>query len=160
MADKKTRLLLWKATETRKHDIIPKVLAKGIPIDEPLTDAGMVGLHLACAQGDLDSARIFVENGADVNSSDKVGRTALHFASANGESPDLIDFLISNGADPNAQSSGGDTPLIKAILFDNAEVVRSLIEGGADKTISNASGRDAISFAEASKNEDIIALLD
>ncbi|CAI2380368.1 unnamed protein product [Moneuplotes crassus] len=160
MSDKKNKLLLWKATETGKPDLIPKILAKGISIDEPLTDAGMVGLHLACAQGDLASATIFVDNGADVNSTDNVSRTPLHFAAANGKNIDLIDFLVSKGANVNSQSTGGDTPLMKAIMFDNTEAAKSLIDHGADKTIENANGRNAINFAEASRNQDIISLFE
>ncbi len=159
MADKKTKLLLWKATDTKKHDVIPKILAKGIDVDEPLTDGGMVGLHLACAQGDLTAATIFLDNGAKVNSTDNVDRTPLHFAAANGESVDLINELISRGAEVNCTSLGGDTPLIKAIMFDNVDAVKALIDQGADTSIQNSNERDAKSFADASRNDEIIDLV-
>ena len=121
MADKKSKLLLWKATETKKHDVILKLFKKGISVNEVVTDGGMTGLHLACAQGDLDGAKIYLDNGAEVDARDNVERTPLHFAAANGSNIDLIDELVNRGADVNAQSLGGDTPLIKAIMFDNVD---------------------------------------
>ena len=160
MSEKKTRLLLWKATETQKHDIIPKLLAKGISVDEPLTDGGMTGLHLAWAQGDLKGAQVFLENGADVEAKDNVERTPLHFAAANGRNIDLIVELISKGATVDAQSLGGDTPLMKAIMFDNVDAVVALLEKGASKTLMNAHERNAENFAKSSRNEEIISALD
>ena len=159
MADKKAKLMLWKATETGKHDAITKLLDKGVPVDEALTDGDMNGLHLACARGDLTAAKIFLDKGAEVNARDNVERTALHFAAANGENIDLIDELVSRGADVNAQSLGGDTPLMKAIMFDNEEATKSLIDHGADTGIKNANERDAGGFAKASRNATIMSLL-
>ena len=159
MADKKHKLLLWKATETQKHDVILKLLKKGCSVNEVVTDGGMTGLHLACAKGDLDGAVLYLDNGAEIDARDNVERTPLHFAAANGSNIDLIDELINRGADVNAQSLGGDTPLIKAIMFDNAFGVKALLDQGADAKLRNANDRDAESFAHASRNEEILQAL-
>ena len=159
MADKKAKLMLWKATETGKHDAVKKLLDKGIPVDEPLTDGELNGLHLACARGDLEIAKTFIKHGANIDGTDNVSRTPLHFAAANGENIDLIDELISKGANVDAQSIGGDTPLMKAIMFDNAEAVKALIDHNADISIKNENDRDAASFARASRNSKIMDYL-
>mmetsp|Transcript_17406 Transcript_17406/g.19536 ORF Transcript_17406/g.19536 Transcript_17406/m.19536 type:complete len:163 (+) Transcript_17406:12-500(+) len=159
MADKKSKLLLWKATETKKHDVIVKLFKKGISVNEVVTDGGMTGLHLASAQGDLVGSKLYLDNGADIDARDKVDRTPLHFAAANGSDIDLIDELVNRGADVNCQSLGGDTPLIKAIMFDNVDAVRALLDQGADQKIKNANERDAESFGQASRNAGILSAL-
>ena len=159
MDPKKAKLMLWKATETSKHDAIGKLLDGAVDVEEPLTDGLMNGLHLACAKGDKDSAQIYIDRGANVNARDGVDRTPLHFAAANGKDLELIELLVENGADVNAQSIGGDTPLMKAIMFDNVEAVEVLLDKGADPKIKNSNERDSESFARASRNPKILKAL-
>mgnify|MGYP001315057251 CR=1 FL=1 len=57
---------------------------------------------------------------------DRLGRTALHFAASIGSNLELIELLIEQGADVNARSIGKETPLHKAIAFDNADAAELL----------------------------------
>ena len=59
----------------------------------------------------------------------------------------------------NAQSSGKETPLMKAISFDNADAAKLLLEKGADPEIENSMNRNAYSFAKASRNPEILSAL-
>ena len=100
-----------------------------------------------------------MEAGADISKTDKLGRTALHFAASIGTNLDLIEKLIEMGAEVNAQSIGKETPLMKAIAFDNVDATKLLLEKEADPEIENSMERNAFSFAKASKNEEILAAL-
>ena len=100
-----------------------------------------------------------MEANADVSKTDKLGRTALHFAASIGTNLELIETLIDNGANVNAQSSGLETPLMKAIAFDNADAAKLLLEKGADPDIENAMQRNSKCFATASRNEAILSAL-
>ena len=67
-----------------------------------------------------------VNEGTDVNSKDRMGYTALHIASWNGN-VDLVEYLLRMGANPNVISPSGNTPL----KFANPAVGRLLIQYGA-----------------------------
>lgn len=64
-------------------------------------------LHLVAQQGEIEGAKLLIEAGAASNAVNELGQTALHFAAA----PEMVDFLISKGADPNAKDNEGLTPL-------------------------------------------------
>ena len=83
----------------------------------------------------------------------------MHFAASIGTNLELIETLVDLGANVNAQSTGNETPLMKAIAFDNADAAKLLIEKGADPDIKNSMDRDSYSFAKASRNEAILSAL-
>ena len=150
---------MWKSVQTGNHNNIRALLTPELPVDTPLTDGCMTGLHIAWSRGDLEAAEIFLDAGADIARADKLGRTALHFAASIGTNLELIELLVNSGANVNAQSSGGETPLMKAISFDNADAARTLLEKGADPEIENTMNRNSYSFAKASRNQIILSAL-
>lgn len=76
----------------------------------------------------------------DINASDFLGRTALHFAVTK-DNADSVKFLISAGCDLNKKTFSGETALIKAIKHYKTNNIRLLLRFGADTSISyNVSG--------------------
>jgi ankyrin repeat protein len=65
-----------------------------------------------------------------------MGRTALHYAVSK-SNKNIIKILLASGADLNAATIGGDTPLIKAISFNQDYSVKILLRFGADFKIAN-----------------------
>lgn len=57
-----------------------------------------------------DVIDIFIKYGLDINSNFGLGRSLLHHCALNGE--DMIEFLVSRGADVNAKDFNGQTPLL------------------------------------------------
>jgi hypothetical protein len=49
-------------------------------------------------------------------------------------------MLLEHGADIDAPTTSGETPLYRAVKTNNIEVVRLLLEHGADVTALNISG--------------------
>nr|CCC92865.1 putative huntingtin interacting protein (HIP) [Trypanosoma congolense IL3000] len=104
------------------------------------------------------SLATFLLGGADVNSRDKSGATALHLAvaldcdtiaSADGGDGALmvnipnriaINFLIDNDADINARNAAGETPLMVAASTRNIAAMLILLERGADTTLRDDMG--------------------
>lgn len=90
---------------------------------------GTTPLMQAVLYGDADSVRLLLEQGADPNTKNDVGATALMWAVDDLEKTRL---LVAHGADVNARSDDARTPLlIAAGLFGNTEVVKLLLDRGA-----------------------------
>jgi ankyrin repeat protein len=58
----------------------------------------------------LEAVKVAVELGADLNATNEYGMTALHAAAFIG-ADDILEYLIRNGADPDAMDSFGQTPV-------------------------------------------------
>jgi ankyrin repeat protein len=94
---------------------------------------GLTALIFAAREGDLESARILVEAGADVNQTSEYGWTPLLTAIQN-RYYELAMYLLDQGADPNIANKGG---WVEGVTFEwsrerTLEVMRLLIDLGAD----------------------------
>jgi ankyrin repeat protein len=87
-------------------------------------------LLFAARVGDLDSAKLLVAAGADVNESEAWGISATTLAAHSGFT-DVVSFLLDKGADPNA-AKAGFTALHEAIMRRDEKLVSVLLDHGAD----------------------------
>lgn len=76
------------------------------------------------------------------------GNTALHYAAANGHL-EILEFILQNGADPNARNSSGNTPLHWACFCNQLECVRVLV-ACSDLSICNESEQTFVDMAASS----------
>lgn len=102
---------------------LPPVARAGSSLEDRLWDASR--------NGDAAAIRALIAEGADVNSKNAYGATALFFAARHGHL-EAVRALLDAGADP----STGDTfyqatPLAWAVTNDHVEVALALIEAGA-----------------------------
>jgi ankyrin repeat protein len=89
----------------------------GQPIDPSYT-FGDTALHMVCTQGitsvnlsdSIETARVLLELGADLNVPNEMGRTPLDLACRYKTHPEVIRMLIANGANVEALNSVGQTP--------------------------------------------------
>jgi len=80
----------------------------------PKTAGGFTPLLFAAQQGDIESARILLAAGADVNEATPEDGSALVVASTSGHEK-LALFLLAKGANPNTKDGFGITPLHYAL---------------------------------------------
>ena len=85
--------------------------------------------------------KIMVESGLDVNSQDKKGWSALHFA-AQENSIAAVKTLLDCGAKTEVTDSFGNTPLFRAVFSAKGEdiIIKLLIAAGADPDSVNKHG--------------------
>ena len=63
------------------------------------------------------------------------------------DNPEIIESLISGGADPDARDTNGTTALMFAAYFqDNPEIIRALINNGASTDLVNNFGSSFESY--------------
>eukprot|EP01035_Chromulina_nebulosa_P020376 gene20376-26445_t len=95
---------------------------------------GQTALHVASSVGDFDKViDLMKDKPTDLlHARDENGWQAIHEAARGGHS-DIVKYLIELGADMNAETKSGETPLDWAIqsLHDGHEVIRYLQEIGA-----------------------------
>jgi ankyrin repeat protein len=100
--------------------------SRGQPVDPgsdvKLESGGLTALVFASRQGDLDTVKILLDAGANVNQVTQYGWTPLLTATQN-KYYKVASYLLDRGADPNIANKGGWTPLY--IATDNRN-----IEGG------------------------------
>jgi hypothetical protein len=97
---------------------------------------GATALMRAVQQGHAEIADSLCSAGADVHRTDTAGRNLWDYALAFGAKPEILRCLIRHGLDPNRPDFSGMSPLIRSVMVSGGqeadEVVRALVEGGAD----------------------------
>ncbi len=107
--------------------------------------SGETPLMIASIEGELPVVKTLVlDKKVDVN---KTGWTPLHYACSTGRL-DVAQFLIANGAKVNALSPSETTPLMMAVSSGNDELIKLLLDKGADLQMRNHEGFSAIDVAE------------
>ncbi len=95
-----------------------------------MAHGGSTPLLFAARNGDLETARVLVEAGADVNDVAAAGTSALVIAAHSGHGT-LGEYLLDAGADPNL-AEAGYTALHAAVLRGQVDLATALLEHGAD----------------------------
>lgn len=70
-----------------------------------------------------------------------------------------VQQLVEIGVDVNKKDERGTTPLMYAILFKQPQIVDFLIRNGADFRAEDKNGLSISDYAEKSKSEEIIKLV-
>lgn len=111
---------------------------------------GSTAFHIAAIVAqDPKLISLVFEAGGDPNILDENGNTPLHLAVNKNTNPAVIAKLISLGADPNIRmvNSRDMTTLNLALHNENPDILRALLEGGADPMQEGQDGRLAIHWA-------------
>jgi ankyrin repeat protein len=105
-----TELLIAKGAEVdskRSGNLLHRFFCDRRSLDE----WGAFPLHLAAYHGQTSVAEVLIAKGADVAAKNDCGRTPLHIAARQGDSPALVETLLAQGANSNAKDVLGRTPL-------------------------------------------------
>ena len=98
-----------------------------------------------------------LENGADIKDTDDEGFTILHIAANLYLNDASVELLLKRGADPNARTKEGWTPLMYASTRRKAEL---LLQSGADINARNNEGKTVLQAIESyHEREDVAAYL-
>ncbi len=137
--------MLILAIKDKSTNVI-EVLINDPKIDVDLSNKnGETPLMIASIEGNLPLVMTLVlKNKAML---DHIGWTPLHYASAKGHL-EVAEFLISNGATVDALSLNNTTPLMMAVQSGNEQLLKLLLDKGANLQLRNTQGLSAIDIAD------------
>ena len=117
---------------------------RGADVNRPNARGERPLMHAAW-RGQLDAVEWLLAKGAQVNSPSGQW-SALHYAAFAGHDR-IVRALLAFGADINARSANGSTPLMMAVYENQETLVRTLTANGADTTLKNDRGEGALEWA-------------
>lgn len=88
-------------------------------------------LRRAASQGETERVTQLLEQGADPNSRNRFGSTALHLAARHGHLP-VVELLLSHCAATSLRDNHGNTPAVLATWGVHREVLRTILERAVD----------------------------
>ncbi|MDB5679039.1 ankyrin repeat domain-containing protein [Sphingomonas bacterium] len=149
------------AVRDDKGEDVDKILA--VPgtriIDTQDVTSGESALHIVAKRNDSRYTAYLLAKGANPNLKDRQGNTPLMVAIDHGYAG-LVPILLKGKANPNIAGDGGQTPLIKAVLRRDEEMVRALLDAGADPDRKDyLAGKSARDYANADTRNTSMAKL-
>jgi ankyrin repeat protein len=117
-------------------DEVKEILAKGVNVNG-FNENGWTALLRAASKRNISLVQLLLEAGADPNlGDDDRNQTPLMVAIGSSEqSRSVCSLLIAAGANVNAQTTDGMTPLMLAAQFGNLEITEMLIQFGTDVSL-------------------------
>lgn len=143
-----TETAIEAAAQTGQVDIVNYLIDLGAEYD--ICTAAMLG-RLDCIQDFLK------ENQNLISARGAHGIPLLYFPGIHANL-EVADFLLKQGADPNAASPGGITPLHGAVMFNQPKMAAWLLEHGADPN-PEYEGKTPLATAVEKKQNEMVELL-
>ena len=155
---------LYLAGERGKTEFVKLLLSNGA--NPNIGTVNNYPTHAACRGHHYDSVKLLLDYKADVNVLDSACRTALHHTLESethyGRDSDkrsvLVQLLLDRGANVNAASENGETPLYIACSKGLEPIAKKMLECGA-KVDGNSSKKLPLTVACKNKHVSVIRLL-
>ncbi|MBI9069293.1 MAG: ankyrin repeat domain-containing protein [Salinivirgaceae bacterium] len=151
---------LHTAAQRGRVNIAEFLIEKGLDINA-MDEDGSTPLNEAALSGNAELVKLLVEKGAKVNPKDcfggncnKVEGSPLH--NAVWHTPDVIQYLVKNGAKLNAVNENGQTPLHVAAGSRCTDCFKELVELGSDLSAKDNKGKTPLHIAIKREKMDIV----
>ena len=107
---------------------------------------------------ELKKAAELIDGGVDVNTADGKGTYPLILACSYKDNDEMIELLLSKGADPNVRGPNGESPLGLAAKY-SLKAVKLLLSKGADINAKDHGGFTALWWARKMEQGEVVKFL-
>jgi len=149
---------------------IAQVLLRGGASLSGTNASDQTPFQVALSFRQFDLAQLYIDSGngmdtADIDTRDDMGRTPL-MGAVTDSLPEIVSFLLKNGANPNAQMNEGLSP-VHGIALQSADIdtttrlaiARAVIDAGGNINIQSDGGLAPLHLAPLSGKSDVIHFL-
>lgn len=158
LAGAQTKTPLHLAAINDRREIAAVLLKRGASL-EIRDDYGRTALVLCARErGQVATARVLIDAGADINAIDKFGSSALELAAWRGKG-ELVDLLLERGAKVPEPGQTWAGMLREAVSNGLARLFRRLTEGVQDLKALGPAGEGLLQAAAAGGSAEIVGLL-
>jgi ankyrin len=148
-------LRLTEAARSQDREAIRALLQEHVDVNAPQAD-GATALQWAAYWDDPVMADLLIGAGANANTANDLGVAPLALASSGA----MADKLLAAGANPNAVSSTGESPLMAAARAGSVDIVKALLDHGADVNArEKVRGQTALMWAVSQRHPDVVRML-
>ena len=151
-------LILLSKSSTNSAKIMGNIISNANKTTINRLVNGKNALIIAAGNSYIDTVKVLLTNGADVNSADNDGWTSLMYAANNGHL-EIVKLLIDSGANVNAKDDGNVTALMLASKYGHLEIVKYLIDKGADVNAKNDNNVTVLAYASANGYLEVVKYL-
>jgi len=133
-------------------------VAEAAKPEPPTAKAPDITIHKAAEDGNIEAVKQHLAAGVDVNEKavNWNGFTPLHLAATMKGHKEVVELLIANGADVNAKSESGSTPLHGVF---NGEITELLIAKGSNVNARTGVGQTPLLFAVTFGRKETVEIL-
>ena len=126
--------------------ILSSLLETGADINA-VSEGLYTPLMMAVRYKHIDAVKFLMNQGADANLQDKKGYTALHYVAVYCRSFDAIHLrCFNNRSDFTIRDADNYTPLMRAVMCLNLDVVNYLLQNGAYLDLEDRCGQRCLQF--------------
>ncbi len=142
-------------------NIVEFFLNEGISINDT-NQSGWTSLHYAAFSGELEVAKLLVAKGANVRAENAYGQKPIdltHYGKDDGYKG-VMELLLDKGEGKvNDTDEDGCTLLRYAVIIGNLEVIKFLIDKGANIHAKDNKGRTPLDLAREGGNTEVVNML-
>lgn len=160
---------LMRAVEQRYPILVEELLEVGANPNLRNND-GLTALMYASMVGEENIFQTLLEYGADINVKNDVNDTALSLVcdefvgedmeEEGGRATNIVRMLLERGVSDVDAGRQSWTPLMTATIRGYSEVVKMLLEAGADPNLENYDGLTALDLAYETSSPEIVKILE